>query len=230
MTEPLRTAANAGPLADVIHGLLNKDPDAAARRRGRTPAAHDVADAPDAPIVPVADATRTMPLPADPQPTPTDAPAAARKAAADQARVRSRLRSVRNAAAAKPNQKSRPKPEPAPAPAQMAAVGLPSRQRRVVIITAIAVILAALGTAIGFVLANVGNDSGGSSEKDAKATHAATAGSGKKSSGPAGQSASTAPTPSRSAGSEDSGGKDRGKTDQVGTAVRTYTMGRRASR
>ncbi|MYX26343.1 protein kinase [Streptomyces sp. SID8381] len=68
MTEPLEEPKNAGPLRDVIYGLLNKDPakrldDAAARAMLKA-----VIDGPDARTAPEppADATKVVPLPAQP--------------------------------------------------------------------------------------------------------------------------------------------------------------------
>ncbi len=69
MTEPLEEPRNAGPLKDVIHGLLTKDPaerldDTGARAMLRT-----VIDAPgpkDAEPEPPEDATKVIPLPTQP--------------------------------------------------------------------------------------------------------------------------------------------------------------------
>ncbi|MDX3240007.1 protein kinase [Streptomyces sp. ME03-5709C] len=113
MTEPLRTPRNAGPLADAIQGLLNKDPELRLDDEGVRPLLTAVAHAPD---VPAAEATRTMALPTDPQPTPTDAPAAARAAAADQAALRAAKAKPEPTAKAKPEPTAKPKPEPTARP------------------------------------------------------------------------------------------------------------------
>ncbi|MFF7676347.1 serine/threonine-protein kinase [Actinacidiphila glaucinigra] len=167
MTESLQTPRNAGPLADAIHGLLNKDPELRLDDAGVRPLLTRVAHAPD---VPVAEATRTMPLPpSDPQPTPTDAPPAARAAAADQAALR--------AAKAKPEPEAAPATTatpatasapvaPVPAAAAPAALRLPllasmdERRRRAVLFAAIVVVLVLLGTGIG-IWAGQGDDDPG---------------------------------------------------------------------
>ncbi|CAM5503323.1 MULTISPECIES: serine/threonine-protein kinase [Streptomyces] len=102
MTEPLEEPKNAGPLRDVIYGLLTKDPekrldDAGARRMLNAvihaPQADSAADAPDA--------TKVVPLPSQ-----SDAPSrrgrsgagAGKKAEEAGERLRGALRSVRKAA------------------------------------------------------------------------------------------------------------------------------------
>ncbi|MYS25028.1 Serine/threonine protein kinase [Streptomyces sp. DvalAA-14] len=162
MTEPVGQMDNAGPLAEVIKGLLIKDPE----QRLTEPAARamltTVAKAPERPVAPPAPAgdSRTMILPVDPQPTPTDAPPEAREAAADQAKVRDALRSVRKSAVAKP----RPAPEPGtpantPAPPARAPLTDVVPRRTLVIVVAV-VVLAILGTVIGLVAANSGGGKG----------------------------------------------------------------------
>lgn len=154
MTEPVGPMPNAGPLAEVIRGLLVKDPEQRLDDAGARRLLTDVANAPERSGTPAVAETRTFPLPADPQPTPTDAPKATRKAADEQARVRDALRSVRNAAT--------PKPKPKPVAESAAAAKGPSRApltdvipRRTVIVAA-AVALAVIGTVIGFALSGDG--------------------------------------------------------------------------
>ncbi|MFF8524059.1 serine/threonine-protein kinase [Streptomyces werraensis] len=98
MTEPLEDPKNAGPLRDVIHGLLNKDPaqrldDRAARAMlTAVISAPDTKDADGQP----ADATRVVPLPE--QPGARDGGAKRGEEAAE--KLRGALRSVRKAAVA----------------------------------------------------------------------------------------------------------------------------------
>ncbi|MDN3271042.1 serine/threonine-protein kinase [Streptomyces sp. MA15] len=98
MTEPLEEPKSAGPLRDVIHGLLNKDPaqrlDDRAARAMLTAVinAPDTADADGQP----ADATRVVPLPE--QPGTRDTGAKRGEEAAE--KLRGALRSVRKAAVA----------------------------------------------------------------------------------------------------------------------------------
>ncbi|MFC8840565.1 serine/threonine-protein kinase [Streptomyces griseoincarnatus] len=98
MTEPLEEPKNAGPLRDVIHGLLNKDPaqrldDRAARAMLTTViSAPGTKDADGQP----ADATRVVPLPE--QPGTRDGGAKRGEEAAE--KLRGALRSVRKAAVA----------------------------------------------------------------------------------------------------------------------------------
>ncbi len=153
MTEPVGPMRNAGPLAEVISGLLVKDPDRRLDDEGARRLLTEVAQAPDQPFAPGSpgeSATRTVPLPVDPQPVPTDAPPAARLAAADQERVRSALRSVRRAAAAPPAAGA--------ADRQETAHSTPRRGLAVVIAV---VVLALLGTVIGIALAQGGGKGGG---------------------------------------------------------------------
>ncbi|MBC2901321.1 serine/threonine-protein kinase [Streptomyces cupreus] len=89
MTEPLEEPKNAGPLRDVIYGLLTKDPAKRLDDAGARSMLNDVIHAPEpkAAEVEAPDATKVVPLPAQP-----DAPAEAGE------RLRGALRSVRKAA------------------------------------------------------------------------------------------------------------------------------------
>ncbi|WP_328905369.1 serine/threonine protein kinase [Streptomyces sp. NBC_00234] len=145
MTEPLDPPKNAGPLEEVIYGLLARDPDQRLDDAGARALLNDVINAPeqpDRPVPPPADATQVMALPtnvaadgagAAPKRTPKAAsksvPKPAAKAAAASAaatagsgdgareRLRGALRSVRNAKAA-----------PASAVATASAPGVPPQR------------------------------------------------------------------------------------------------------
>ncbi|MEU9171860.1 serine/threonine-protein kinase [Streptomyces sp. NPDC048420] len=70
MTEPLEEPKNAGPLKDVIYGLLTKDPAQRLDDSGARAMLTDVIHAPEpkaAEPEPPADATRVVPLPAQPE-------------------------------------------------------------------------------------------------------------------------------------------------------------------
>ncbi|MFJ3665524.1 protein kinase [Streptomyces sp. NPDC090106] len=89
MTEPLEDPKNAGPLKDVIYGLLNKDPDQRLDDAGARSLLNAVLHAPERKAEPALDATRVVPLP--PQPDRGEEPAE---------RLRGALRSVKKAAVA----------------------------------------------------------------------------------------------------------------------------------
>jgi serine/threonine protein kinase len=115
MTEPVEPPKNAGPLEEVIYGLLTKDPDQRLDDAGARALLEHALSAPEdtASKTPVpADATRTMALP--PAPSAEDEAAAEAKPAAVAERARGALKSVRNA---KAEQKTAPaktkKPEAA---------------------------------------------------------------------------------------------------------------------
>ncbi|KMS70377.1 serine/threonine protein kinase [Streptomyces viridochromogenes] len=100
MTEPMEEPKNAGPLRDVIYGLLTKDPEKRLDDAGARAMLNAVIHAPKAEPEPV-DATKVVPLP--PQP---DAPegkgrsgAGSKRGEEAGERFRGALRSVRKAAA-----------------------------------------------------------------------------------------------------------------------------------
>ncbi|MEU9091103.1 protein kinase [Streptomyces sp. NPDC048428] len=104
MTEPLDPPKNAGPLEEVIYGLLARDPEQRLDDAGARALLNAVIDAPEQaelPVPPPADATQVMALPKN----VADAPPKAAKKSADTGegtrdRLRGALRSVRNAKAA----------------------------------------------------------------------------------------------------------------------------------
>lgn len=238
MTEPVGPMRNAGPLSTVITGLLAKDPEERLDESGARALLQGVANAPERPVAPPAPAgdSATAVLPVDPQPTPTDAPPAARRSAAEQLRVREALTSVRKAAAksrtaARPAA-ARPAPEPgvpsdAPPPARASITDVVPR--RTLIIAAVAVVLALLGTVIGVAIANSGG--GGGDSKNGGASPAPTQQSGgahkpsatpsASSTGPTGTATGTATATGGSGdgAADDSDGQDTTKPDTGATAV-----------
>ncbi|WP_329231933.1 serine/threonine protein kinase [Streptomyces sp. NBC_01460] len=63
MTEPVETPVNAGPLEEVIYGLLARDPDRRLDDAGARALLNAVINAPEAPAVPPAERTQVMALP-----------------------------------------------------------------------------------------------------------------------------------------------------------------------
>lgn len=63
MTEPLDPPKNAGPLTEVIYGLLARDPEQRLDDAGARALLTKVVNAPDTPAVPAADSTQVMALP-----------------------------------------------------------------------------------------------------------------------------------------------------------------------
>ncbi|MFE7616817.1 protein kinase [Streptomyces sp. NPDC057496] len=104
MTEPLDPPKNAGPLKDVIYGLLAKDPEQRLDDAGARTLLNDVVHAPEKPEpapVPPAEATQVMALPKAPdEPRPKAASKSAEQGEGARDRLRGALRSVRNAKAA----------------------------------------------------------------------------------------------------------------------------------
>ncbi|MFE9728487.1 protein kinase [Streptomyces sp. NPDC005794] len=63
MTEPVEQPANAGPLEEVIYGLLDRDPDQRLDDAGARVLLNAVINAPEKPVAPPADSTQIMALP-----------------------------------------------------------------------------------------------------------------------------------------------------------------------
>ncbi|MFJ9891040.1 serine/threonine-protein kinase [Streptomyces sp. NPDC091287] len=112
MTEPLDPPKNAGPLTEVIYGLLARDPDQRLDDAGARALLNDVINAPDVPAPAPADSTQIMALPpapaADPlvkrapkQPKapkpPKQSTGSGESGGGSRDRLRGALRSVRNA-------------------------------------------------------------------------------------------------------------------------------------
>ncbi|MFE9447266.1 serine/threonine-protein kinase [Streptomyces sp. NPDC006739] len=96
MTEPLEEPKNAGPLRDVIYGLLNKDPAKRLDDAGARALLNSVIHAPEPEPM---DATRVVPLPAQPGPEGDGEGGAAGKRGEEAGeKLRGALRSVRKAA------------------------------------------------------------------------------------------------------------------------------------
>ncbi|MER6102500.1 serine/threonine-protein kinase [Streptomyces sp. NPDC001832] len=104
MTEPLDPPKNAGPLEEVIYGLLAKDPDQRLDDAGARALLNDVIHAPEKPdpvVPPPAEATQVMALPG--KTTEPRAQAASKSGESGEGardRLKGALRSVRNAKAA----------------------------------------------------------------------------------------------------------------------------------
>ncbi|MEU1514084.1 protein kinase [Streptomyces sp. NPDC005811] len=95
MTEPLEEPKNAGPLRDVIYGLLTKDPQRRLDDVGARAMLNDVIHAPDPKEAEPADATRLVPIPVQP-----DGPESRGSSAGEAGeKLRGALRSVRKKAA-----------------------------------------------------------------------------------------------------------------------------------
>ncbi|GAA2406395.1 hypothetical protein GCM10010433_01170 [Streptomyces pulveraceus] len=101
MTEPLDPPKNAGPLEEVIYGLLARDPEQRLDDAGARALLKDVIHAPEKPdpvVPPPADATQVMALPKTPAaPGAKSATASAEQGEGTRDRLRGALRSVRNA-------------------------------------------------------------------------------------------------------------------------------------
>lgn len=228
MTEPLDPPKNAGPLEEVIYGLLARDPEQRLDDAGARALLNDVIDAaeqPETPVPPPADATQVMALPknvADAAPKP--APKSGEQGEGARDRLRGALRSARNAkaapaagAAAAASVPARsatapttatvspsgtvPPPRPATSPTTPPRASLTDVvPRRTLAIIAAVIALAVLGTVLALTLG--GGDEGSGSAGKAKDGTSASAGS------PTGSGSGA------SADTEQGGGKEQGKDEQ----------------
>ncbi|MFE1961839.1 protein kinase [Streptomyces sp. NPDC059479] len=202
MTEPLDPPKNAGPLEEVIYGLLAKDPAQRLDDAGARALLNDIIEAPEQPPgapEPGPDATRVVPLP----PLPAEdksAPAAMSSAAeAGGDRMRGALRSVRNAASATPGAGRRPEPAQPSRPAPPRASLTDVVPRRTLVIIAVVAALALVSTVL--IVALNGGD-GKAAEKGTDGT-ASSAGAGDGDAKGKGEAKS--PEPDKSANGEGQG-------------------------
>lgn len=233
MTEPLDPPKNAGPLEEVIYGLLARDPEQRLDDAGARALLNDVIDAPEqpeAPVPPPADATQVMALPKNVADAP---PRAAQKSGEPgegaRDRLRGALRSARNAKAAPAaaagagavaSVPARPAKAPTTATASPSGAVPPPRPatspvtpprasltdvvpRRTLAIIAAVIVLAVLGTVLALTLG--GDDEG--SGNTGKAKDGTTASSGSAAGSGSSGSGSSADT-------EQGGGKEQGKDEQ----------------
>ncbi|MEU1369298.1 serine/threonine-protein kinase [Streptomyces sp. NPDC005803] len=204
MTEPLDPPKNAGPLEEVIYGLLARDPEQRLDDAGARALLNEVINAPEqpeAPVPPPADATQVMALPKN----VTGAPAKAAQKAPETGegardRLRGALRSARNAkaapaaaagAAAVASAPARPAKAPSTATASPSGAVPPPRPatspltpprasltdvvpRRTLAIIAAVIALAVLGTVLALTLG--GDDAGSDNAGKGKDGTTATAG------------------------------------------------------
>ncbi|MGW0672463.1 serine/threonine-protein kinase [Streptomyces sp. NPDC002746] len=225
MTEPLDPPKNAGPLEEVIYGLLARDPEQRLDDAGARALLNDVINAPeqsDAPVPP-ADATQVMALPKVPAPA-KPASKSGEPGEGTRDRLRGALRSARNAKAAPvagtpaapAAAPARPATAPSTATASASGAVPPPRPattapapprasltdvvpRRTLAIIAAVIVLAVLGTVLALSLG--GDDTGKDDAGKGKDDTSASAG------------ASTAGSTAGTGGTEQGGGsgKDQGK-------------------
>ncbi|MGW1639954.1 serine/threonine-protein kinase [Streptomyces lavendulae] len=209
MTEPVDPPKNAGPLTEIIYGLLVKDPagrlddDGARAMLTAVLNAPDPEPEPDPEPVPPVEETRAISL----SKADAEAEKAAEKAAKKERerrdreqreRTRAALKSARKAAAA-----AAAAPPARPAPVKAPLTDVMSRRTIVLAIAGVVVVLAVLGTLIGYLVSGGDKDSGRKNEGKGGPTPVA---SGAKSPGGQAPAAPPAASPAATPGSSPSAG------------------------
>ncbi|MFI8102369.1 protein kinase [Streptomyces sp. NPDC086023] len=146
MTEPVDPPKNAGPLAEVIYGLLVKDPEHRLDDAGARALLNEVIEMPEPEPEPPADETRVIALPV----VPEDKPKAAvqEQGAAPKPKAKPKAK--------KP--KAKPKPKPVPqqsgpkSPVAAPLTDVVPRQTIALAVVAVVAVLALIGGAIGWAL------------------------------------------------------------------------------
>lgn len=232
MTEPLDPPKNAGPLEEVIYGLLAKDPEQRLDDAGARALLNDVINLPDKPAEPEPspEATRVVALP----PVPDDVLSAVRPAkspAADEGpaaseRLRGALKSVRNAAAAQAARQKQASQARTRSQSQSPAGPRPPARasltdvvpRRTLVIVAVVAALAVLGTVLAVALNGPDGKPQGRSTDETSASSGATTGGDAKGGTDKGRTADPGQgtTPSPGAGQSDGPTPDSGKGNDDG--------------